>query len=331
MPAVYIDRSDLDVGYANGCLLLRSPDRPPQRLPLAQIDFMLLRANNRIDGRVLCHLAEQGATVLLLDGRGMHRPAQITGYRHGSAARRLAQYQLQLDHPWRLQLSRALVSAKLHSQHRLLRQAMAARPDQRYPLLRTLKRLREGHQRLQQATGLDPLRGIEGAAAAAYFEAYAHILPAACGFDGRNRRPPRDPVNALLSLGYTLLMAEAVNALHRTGLDPQFGVYHDLAHNRDSLACDLIEPERTHVDQQVWRLFAERQLGPHDFETLNGACRLKKAGRTTFYRHYEATAPAVRQRLQHRLHRIIRSAPQLSADAAALPEPWAAQQQDDPS
>ncbi|MCZ7659386.1 MAG: CRISPR-associated endonuclease Cas1 [Xanthobacteraceae bacterium] len=117
---------------------------------------------------------------------------------------------------------------------------------------------------------LHVLRGREGAAARAFFPAYATAFTPALGFAGRNRRPPRDPVNVCLSLGYTLAHAEALRAAARTGLDPQLGVYHDLAPGRDSLACDLAEPVRPLVDGFVQRAFADAILRPG---------RLLRAGR----------------------------------------------------
>jgi CRISPR-associated protein Cas1 len=132
--------------------------------------------------------------------------------------------------------------------------------------------------------------GSEGAAARAYFAAFATAFAPALGFVGRNRRPPRDPVNVCLSIGYTLLHFEALQAAARAGLDPAIGVYHEVKPGRDSLACDLVEPVRAEVDGFVHDLFATAGLRPEHFTGGGGApCLIGKAGRTLFYRAYEET------------------------------------------
>jgi hypothetical protein len=107
---------------------------------------------------------------------------------------------------------------------------------------------------------------------------------------GRNRRPPRDPVNAALSFTYTLLHFDAVRAAHGAGLDPMVGFYHRPAHGRESLACDLIEPLRPRADAWVRMLFRERELRGEHFATNKGACLLGKAGRERFHAAWESYA-----------------------------------------
>jgi len=106
------------------------------------------------------------------------------------------------------------------------------------------KRLATSIASVDQQDSTASLRGLEGAGASAYFEGFADLLPDRLKFSGRNHRPPRDPVNAMLSLGYTLLHAEAVLALYGAGLDPFIGFHHGLDFGRESLACALVEPLR---------------------------------------------------------------------------------------
>ena len=99
------------------------------------------------------------------------------------------------------------------------------------------------------------IRGVEGRAARVYFEGLTALFPAELGFTGRNRKPPRDPVNAALSLSYVLLYADAAIAAHQAGLDPFVGFLHKPEFGRHSLACDLMEPARPLVDRFVLDLF----------------------------------------------------------------------------
>lgn len=134
------------------------------------------------------------------------------------------------------------------------------------------------------------LRGLEGVAAAHYFAALAKVLPDSLGFRGRNRRPPRDAFNVVLSLGYTLLHFELVRQIYLTGLDPFVGFYHEPAHGRESLASDLLEPLRPLYDEWAVDLFAEGVMRPEDFSMRGEACMMGKAGRLRFYAAFESAA-----------------------------------------
>ncbi|HLV02564.1 MAG TPA: CRISPR-associated endonuclease Cas1, partial [Acidobacteriota bacterium] len=151
--------------------------------------------------------------------------------------------------------------------------------------LRTLKSL---EQRIGKGVqSIDTLRGLEGAAQAAYFRAYTTLFPPSLDFHRRNRRPPRDPVNACLSLAYTLTHFEAVRIAYIVGLDPFLGFFHEIAFGRESLACDLIEPIRPSIDRWVWDLFRSRILRTEHFRSDKNACVLGKAGRSHFYKHFD--------------------------------------------
>lgn len=142
------------------------------------------------------------------------------------------------------------------------------------------------------------MRGIEGAAARGHFAGLAAVLPPALGFAGRNRRPPRDPANALLSLGYTLLHVDAVQACHKVGLDPLLGFCHRPSIRRESMASDLIEPLRPEVDCWVLELLRDRVLRADHFAHDKGACLLCKAGRGIFHGAWAEVAPPWRRWLR---------------------------------
>src|SRR5690606_21832215 len=131
-----------------------------------------------------------------------------------------------------LAAARGIVAAKLLAQYRALGAHRRRRPDLRRPLTRAMAVVGERWRTLPSAQNLDTLRGVEGAAAAAYFGALTHLVAPSWNFNGRQRRPPPDPVNALLSLTYTLLHGEAVRALLGHGLDPALGALHALDYGR---------------------------------------------------------------------------------------------------
>jgi CRISPR-associated protein Cas1 len=308
MSTLYLDRRDLRLEREDRAIAVYHGADRQGTLPMGMLERVVIRGNVHLDTGLLGALAEQGASILLQSGRYGRIQALLLGGSHGDAARRVAQYRLYTDAAWRLSWSRWLVIRKLLGQVRLLRRALRERPDCRKPLsdgLATLEPLL-GRVRLPPEGGLERLRGQEGAAAAAYFGAFTSLFPASLGFTGRNRRPPRDPVNACLSLAYTLMHFEAARACHAAGLDPLIGFYHELAYSRESLAADFLEPLRPRVDAFVWELFRAQVLRESHFQTGADGCLLGKAGRRIFYAEHEIFACPLRRLLRRAAERVVR-------------------------
>jgi len=304
MGTLYLDRRDLSLRLDGKRLVIEEPDARPRGVPLALLERVVLQGQVQFDSGVLAALAERGAGVVCLSARQSRRTALLLGPGHGDARRRLAQYQLAFDAEARLALARDLIAGKLTAQIRLLETAQAERPDVRRPLHDGIATLRSLLPKLVAAPNRDVVLGLEGAGAAAHYAALTALFPPSLRFTGRNRRPPRDPVNACLSLGYTLLHFEAVRAAHGAGLDPLLGFYHEPAYGRESLACDLIEPLRPRLDGWVWNLFRERRVRVEDFRFDPGACLLDKAGRQVFYAGYECWVPPLRRYLRRESYRL---------------------------
>jgi CRISPR-associated protein Cas1 len=161
-------------------------------------------------------------------------------------------------------------------------------------------------QGLPATLNADSLRGVEGAAARAHFAGLAAVVAPGMGFSGRNRRPPRDPVNVCLSLAYTLLHVEAVRACHAAGLDPLLGFFHRPAFGRESMASDLIEPLRAVADHWVWEQLRERHLREDHFSLDKGACVLGKAGRACFYSNWQQLAKPLSRWLRKVVAELVR-------------------------
>ncbi|MEN8129535.1 MAG: CRISPR-associated endonuclease Cas1 [Pseudomonadota bacterium] len=309
MGMLLIDRKDIELRQERGTLLVYERGRRSGSVPLRQLDRVVIQNRARLDTGLLGVLAEHGVGLIVLNPRFQKRTATLPAAKHGDVTRRINQYRRSLDEVWRCHWSRMLVSRKIRAQLRVLTYALEQRPDQRRVLIKALRELelRLAGVRVEQELGRDSIRGIEGAAAAAYFRALSGLFPESLGFKGRNRRPPRDPVNACLSLSYTLLHSEAVMASYAAGLEPLLGFYHDPAYGRDSLASDLIEPLRPKVDAWVWQLFRVRELREEHFARDKGACLLIKTGRKHFYSAWAQTAPVLQRRLRRYTALLARS------------------------
>jgi len=226
-------------------------------------------------------LAEEGKELVYYTQNGRFR-ARMQGPTSGNVLLRRAQHRA-LDNPKETRdLAREFVVGKIKNAKSVLLRArrddpgLSARLD---PHIRELSYQQEASHR---APSLDELRGVEGMAAANYFRGLTHLVRAPeFSFSGRNRRPPRDPVNALLSFLYALLMNDVASALEGVGLDPQIGFLHALRPGRLALALDLMEEFRPwFADRLALSLINRRQLDRKDFDFRpGGAVMLNEHGR----------------------------------------------------
>lgn len=325
MGTLVIDHQGCELSARNGVLHVAMPNgQDGRRVPIKYLDRVVLHSDTQLSSRTLCVLAENGVNLVALGGRGARQVAQISGTPHNDARRRWHQV-LALSQPGTCaQFAHTLVLSKLRRQQATLRAIAAPRPDLRKPLHDAQQTLARIHQSLQPgpdaASGharLDQLRGLEGAAAAAYFGAYFCAFAPALGTTGRNRRPPKDPVNATLSLSYTLLHAQATAACWSAGLDPALGALHTLSHGRAALACDLMEPYRPGIDRWVWELFKSGTLRAEHFgHDGGGACLLGKAGRAHYYSAWEQQSAVLQRSLLRYARAFARTLDQRHSQAS---------------
>lgn len=222
--------------------------------------------------------AANGVGMALLDEAG-HFAARVEGPVSGNVLLRQSQYSAALDEEKRLAIAKRFVMAKLHNSKVVLQHYGRDYASAKSKIESAAGLIEEGKSRVSSARSLDELRGIEGDAARGYFGAIGVVLSTGkskIGFSGRNKRPPRDPVNATLSLFYTLLAREISTACQIVGLDPQMGYLHACRPGRMSLSLDLIEEMRAPiVDRFVLSLFNRGQLGAEDFRTEGEAVLFK--------------------------------------------------------
>jgi CRISPR-associated protein Cas1 len=139
----------------------------------------------------------------------------------------------------------------------------------------------------EQAT-LEQVRGIEGLSAREYFAGWPQMLGNQWSFNGRNRRPPTDPINALLSFAYGLLRVQVTAAVPMAGLDPYIGYLHEVHHGQPALVLDLMEEFRPLIaDNVVLAVVNNRTIQPQDFTESLGAYRLSESARKSFLQAFE--------------------------------------------
>lgn len=241
-----------------------------------------LHGNTQITTQAVRVCARAGIPVLYF-GFGNWFTASLVGLPHRNVALRQAQYRASFDPGRCLFISRCFITAKIANQRVLLRRN-SSRLDP--SVLQEMQRLRV---RAAKATSLESLLGLEGLAARHYFGAFPQMFKSASpSFQGRNRRPPTDPVNAVLSFCYAMLTKEATVALHSIGLDPYQGFFHQGRYGRPSLALDLMEEFRPLVaDSVTLTLFNTKQLSDADFYFSGQACSLKQKAKKTVIAGFE--------------------------------------------
>ena len=212
------------------------------------------------------------------------------GNGHKNVELRTAQYRASFDDRTCLRFARGLVSAKIQNCRTLLRRNWK-RSESSNPVLVDLK---SDSRRAGRAASLPELLGVEGSAAARYFRCFAAMLNEAesadLGFDfeTRNRRPPKDPVNALLSFAYSLLVRAWTVTLTAVGFDAYRGLYHQPRYGRPALALDLMEPFRPLLaDSVVIQAINNGEVRPNDFKAAAGAVNLTAEGRRRFISTFE--------------------------------------------
>lgn len=255
-------------------------------VPLTQVEQLVLMGNVTVTAPVVRTLLDRGIGLVYLtsDGKllGRLQPTESK-----NVPLRWAQFQAAADPQRSLRLAGAIVRGKILNQRTLLQRAGREGTSE---IEGTIAHLRALAERVDRATALDELRGIEGAAAAAYFREWPKLIKSlGFPFPGRIRRPPTDPVNALISFGSVLLMNEALTACQIVGFDPYLGFLHMDRYGRPALALDLMEEFRpVLVDATVLAFINRRMVEPEDFETsVGGAKRLKRHALQKFLAAWE--------------------------------------------
>ena len=289
---LYLNTQRLRVGKTGGVLRIKERDKVVQEARINEICQVNLMGAIQISTQAVQELCRAEKPICYFSQGGWFYGV-TTGLSTKNVFLRRTQFSLAEEARFCLRLARKLVAGKIRNQRTMLLRNHVEPPK---PELQELRWLVD---RAETAETLDELLGFEGWAARIYFGLFAGMLkrdqPAeenpgfSFDFQARNRRPPRDPVNALLSLGYSLLAKDLTVACYAVGFDPMMGFYHQPRHGRPALALDLMEPLRPLIaDSAVLSSVNTRMVSERDFVTAGPAVSLTAGGRKSFLRAYEA-------------------------------------------
>jgi len=274
------------VRHANERLVMVRDKKQVAAMPVADISHVSLYGPVTMTGAAIASLLDTGVEVTLYSSHGRYRGA-ITSADPKNVYLLLAQVAAWKDDKVRLGFARPVVVGKIGGQRELVQRRAIDRASAACD--RVAAQLRVFEARARESDDVQELRGIEGAASAAYFGVFGEMLSSQWTFPGRVRRPPTDPVNALLSLGYTVAVGEVSQVLTRAGFDTRIGLLHGIRYGRESLPLDLVEELRAPmVDRFVLRMLNRGQIKPEAFEVREGgAVRLTPEGLRTFFELWE--------------------------------------------
>jgi CRISP-associated protein Cas1 len=287
---LYLNTQGVRVGKSGAVLQVKEDRTVLQEVRIGEICQVSLMGNVQISTQAVQALCEAEVPVCYFSMGGWFYGITI-GLNEKNVFLRRSQFRLSEQDYFAKGLARQLVAGKIRNQRTLLQR------NHIEPSRITLTGLKEMADRAESAGSLEELLGIEGNAARLYFGDFSGMIKPDEGekaaelvfdFEGRNRRPPRDPVNALLSLGYSLLAKDLTVACYAVGFDPYVGFYHQPRFGRPALALDLMEPFRPLIaDSAVLTAINTGMVTPRDFVRVGGSVALTAAGRKAFFRAYE--------------------------------------------
>lgn len=265
MSTLYVIEQGAQLHKESRRLCVRKDGKLIQEIPLFKVDQVVLFGNIGLTTPALKALLASNIDVVFLNQDGRYR-GRLVGETPPHVALRMTQYQRAGSPTDVLRLARCIVAGKIENMYHSLQRWARGRTEA--DISRALDRLRAGLPATWNAPDVPSLLGIEGSASGQYMYALGQLLTNPdFSFCRRVRRPPTDPVNALLSFGYVILTRRMESAVQSVGLDPYLGFLHGVAYNRPSLALDLIEEFRPIiVDSVVLRCINNRLLTPAHFQ-----------------------------------------------------------------
>jgi CRISPR-associated protein Cas1 len=287
----YLNTQGLRVGKSGAVLQVKDKDKLVQEIRLNEICQLNIMGNIQLSTQAVQALCEAEIPICYFSMGGWFYGI-TTGLCTKNVFLRQRQFAAAEEPSFCKRLARELVAGKIRNQRTFL---LRNHVEPEENILRELKEMAE---RADECTSMETLLGLEGNAARLYFGAFGGLLKNDAGedlppvfrfdFAGRNRRPPRDAVNALLSLGYSLLVKDLTIACYAAGFDPMQGFYHQPRFGRPALALDLMEPFRPLVvDSAVITAINTKMVTARDFVCVSQRVALTSEGRKSFYRAYE--------------------------------------------
>lgn len=286
MAVLYIKEQGAIVQKLGERILVKKGNSTLLDIPILHVENMALIGNVQITMQTLHMLMERGIDVSHFTYSGNYL-GQTAADSSKNIFLRFEQYKFYLDMERRIEMARRIVDNKIENQITLIQEHTWRESD--YEWRKDVAQMTRYKMELESKQTPNEILGIEGICSNIYFKAFGAMLKCEFPFHGRNRRPPKDPVNVIISLAYTFLTKEVCNALEAESFEPYLGFLHGIRYGRKSLALDMMEEFRQPVvDRLVILLFNKRMIGKYDFEIPDdGRILLNEDGFKKFCKEYE--------------------------------------------
>lgn len=262
MAVVYINEQGARLKKSEHRLIVEKEGRTIASVPCHKIEQIIIYGNIEITTPAISFVLRNDIDTVFMTEKGKYKGRLISrNFRHSEL--RMKQYEFCLNKEKILKTAQKIVLGKIANYRVFIKRHNSMGNEALAVISMKLKQYLE---MLDTTNDLEKLRGYEGITAKLYFESLTSIIKQPLGFKGRNRRPPTDPVNSLLSFGYTILFQKFFSLINLVGLDPYLGFFHSLEYNRPSLVLDIMEEFRPLiVDTTVVSMINKRQINGSDF------------------------------------------------------------------
>ena len=292
MAILYITEQGAKLHKSGNRVLVKKEDEVLREIPIAQLDEVVLFGSGHLTTQAMGYLLDRNVPVSYLTARGEYRGKLQPRYTKDTTIRQ-RQYAVAADTQRCLELAKGFVRGKLTNASRFCKRQRRRNPE----VASAVGSLGMTLKRLENAENLASLLGYEGAGSAAHYRAYRQFLAHGWHFKTRAFYPPPDPINAMLSLGYTLLHNHVYAFLNVVGFDPYCGYFHQPKHGHAALASDLMEEFRpVVVDSYVLSCINNKRVKAEDFEQTDKGIRFTKAALGRFLTGY---TERMQQTFQH--------------------------------
>ena len=285
MSDIYLNQHGIEVSKDGGRLIIKSKDGQVKCLPLSYADCLIVTASVQITyAAIMAVLANKGS-IIYIDNNG--DIAGELGMKMGKSRQLVRQLQCYSDVSKRQKIAADIVKKKILAQRNIL--SVKNKSLQNSAIKSVIGKLSALAKLAVGSKSIEKLMGIEGVAAKAYFDTFAILLSGgAFKWNGRHKRPATDPVNAMLSFGYSMLEKDVRRAISTAGLASSIGFLHELNYRKDSLVYDLMEVFRpTIIDKLVLRCISLKIFTESDFIISDGKCLFEEDAKKRFIAEYE--------------------------------------------
>lgn len=287
MSFLYVTEPDCKIYFKDNQIVMEGQKGLFTKLPIEVLEGIILIGNANLTSSCQRELLKRGLPVTYLAANGQYY-GRLESTRHVNIERQRCQFRLGEDESFCLEFARKIIESKIHNQMVVLRRCN--RDQQNEAVKEDLYEMTLIQKKIFSASTIPQLMGYEGNCARLYFQGLSKLINPRFAFQGRNKQPPKDAFNSLLSFGYTLLLYDIYGAVVSKGLHPYAGFMHKDKHGHPALASDLIEEWRAViVDALVMSLLNQNIFSVEDFvkADVNGGVYLSREASKLFLKEYQ--------------------------------------------